>query len=220
MERRTFTRNSGQRRPFPRPNTRPSTREDKVIVLDFLKNGYPDDPRPFHMKEPVLQTMGKDHFVLLELIAAKDAHFDTHEELYIGEGQWDRTKVSYIKGVLPIGKLTQTARKELDFVIGDLVDANPQKFVEFFNKAGAVSLRYHQFELLPGVGKRHSEELIKARQEKPFENFEDVKKRVSSISNPRQIIIDRIIQELEGKDRYKLFVGATARTPESPGGGR
>jgi len=220
MEGRTFTRNPGQRRPFNRPITRPSTREERVIVLDFLKNGYPDDPRPFHMKEPIVQTIGKTHFVLLEIVAAKGAHFGSHEELYIGEGEWDRAKVSYIKGVLPINKLTQTARNELEFVLGNLVDANPQKFIEFFNKAGAVSLRYHQFELLPGVGKRHSEELIKARQEKPFENFDDIKKRVSSISNPKQIIIDRIIQELEGKDRYKLFVGATARTPESPSGGR
>jgi putative nucleotide binding protein len=63
-------------------------------------------------------------------------------------------------------------------------------------------------ELLPGVGKRHAEELLKEREKSLFVSFEDIKKRVSSVPEPKKLIIQRIIDELEGKDRYRLFVRA------------
>ncbi|MBI2549865.1 DUF655 domain-containing protein, partial [Candidatus Woesearchaeota archaeon] len=39
------------------------TREEYVIVLDFLPNGYPFDTRPGYMKTPIVQAVGKTHFV-------------------------------------------------------------------------------------------------------------------------------------------------------------
>ncbi|HLD15856.1 MAG TPA: DUF655 domain-containing protein, partial [Candidatus Nanoarchaeia archaeon] len=39
-------------------------KEDKVIVLDFLPNGYPFDRRPMHQKTAIAQALGKEHFVL------------------------------------------------------------------------------------------------------------------------------------------------------------
>jgi putative nucleotide binding protein len=80
--------------------------------------------------------------------------------------------------------------------------------VEFINKAGPISLRAHMLELLPGVGKRHTEELLKEREKALFTSFEDVKKRVSSVPEPKKLIVQRILDELEGKDRYRLFVRA------------
>ena len=181
------------------------SKEEYVIVLDFLKHGYSEDSRSFHQREPIVQVIGKKHFVLLELVTQPDTILKPHDEVYIGEGE--RTQVAYIKGILRHEKLTQTARSELPFVVEKLVGKKEDYFVEFFNKCGSVSLRAHQLELLPGVGKRHTSEILKDREEEQFTSFEDIKKRVKSVPNPKKLIVDRILKEIEGGDRYKLFVG-------------
>lgn len=183
---------------------RQRVREEHAVVLDYLRHGYSEDSRPFHKKEPIVQAIGKDHFTLLELVPAPNAVLKPHDEVYIGEGK--RDKISYIKSGLPVSRLTQTAKTELPFVIEKLVDKNEEKFVEFFNKAGPISLRAHQLELLPGVGKRHAKEILAEREKQPFVSFDDIKKRVSAIPDPRKAIVQRILVELEGKDRYRLFV--------------
>jgi putative nucleotide binding protein len=185
---------------------KPRAREEYAIVLDFLQHGYAEDLRPFHRKEPVVQAIGKTFFTLLELVPTQGIALKPYDEVYIGEGK--RDQISYIKGTLPFFRLTQTAKTEINFIIEKLVSASEAKFVEFINKAGPISLRAHMLELLPGVGKRHAEELLKEREKSLFLSFEDIKKRVSSVPEPKKLIIQRIIDELEGKDRYRLFVRA------------
>jgi hypothetical protein len=42
-------------------------KEERAIVLDFLPNGYPFDKRPIHLKTPIAQVLGIEHFALLEV---------------------------------------------------------------------------------------------------------------------------------------------------------
>ena len=181
-----------------------STNEEKTVILDFLPNGYPFDERPMYMKTPVAQALGKEHFVLLELVPKKGIHLNLYEEVYIGEGK--RDKIHHIVGKIPMSKLTRTAKSELEFVIKDIVEKNEKKFIDFFNNAMPLSTRMHQIELLPGVGKKHMWEIINSREEKPFESFDDIKKRVKLIPDTGKLIIRRIIQELEGEEKHRLFV--------------
>lgn len=180
------------------------TKEENAIVLDFLPNGYPFDERPMYMKTPVAQALGNEHFILLELVPKKGIHLQMYEEVYIGDGKRDR--VHHIAGKIPLSKLTRTAKSELDFAIKDIVNKNEKRFVDFFNSARPLSTRMHQIELLPGVGKKHMWEILNAREEKPFESFEDLKKRVKLIPDPEKLIIKRILEELEGTEKHKLFV--------------
>jgi len=180
------------------------TKEENAIILDFLPNGYPLDERPMYMKTPVAQAIGKEHFVLLELVPKKEVHLQLYEEVYIGEGK--RDKIHHIVGKIPMSKLTRTAESELEFIIKDIVKKNEKMFVDFFNNAKPLSTRMHQIELLPGVGKKHMWEIINAREEKPFESLDDIKKRVKLIPDPEKLIIKRIMQELEGTEKHKLFV--------------
>ena len=180
------------------------TKEENAIILDFLPNGYPLDERPMYMKTPVAQAIGKEHFVLLELVPKKEVYLQLYEEVYIGEGK--RDKIHHIVGKLPMSKLTRTAESELEFIIKDIVKKNEKMFVDFFNNAKPLSTRMHQIELLPGVGKKHMWEIINAREEKPFESLDDIKKRVKLIPDPEKLIIKRIMQELEGTEKHKLFV--------------
>ena len=179
-------------------------REENAVVLDFLRHGYAEDSRPFHRKESIVQAIGKQFFTLLELVSSEGVILKPNDEVYIGEGK--RDKIAFIKAALFPNRLTQTAKSELPFVVEKLVEANEPKFIEFFNKAGPISLRAHQLELLPGIGKRHMQELLAEREKSPFKSFDDIKKRVSAIPDAKKVIVQRILDEIDGKDRYRLFV--------------
>ncbi|MBW3022186.1 DUF655 domain-containing protein, partial [Candidatus Woesearchaeota archaeon] len=81
-----------------------------------------------------------------------------------------------------------------------------QRFVDFFNKAQPLTTRMHQLELLPSLGKKHMWQIIEERKEKPFESFLDIKNRVKLMPDPEKIVIKRIINELSGIEKHKIFV--------------
>ncbi|MBD3164673.1 DUF655 domain-containing protein [Candidatus Woesearchaeota archaeon] len=179
-------------------------KEKYAIILDFLPNGYPFDKRPSHLKNPIGQAIGKDHFVLLELVPKKGIYLQPHEEVYIGEGK--REKIHHIIGKIPFSRLTQTAQSELSFIVKENVVKNQKRFIDFFNNAQPLSTRMHQLELLPGLGKKHMWEIVEARKEQPFKDFEDIKKRVKLMPDPEKVVIKRIMQELQGKEKHSIFV--------------
>ena len=94
----------------------------------------------------------------------------------------------------------------MNFIVEKLVSDNEEKYLNFYNNSGPISLRSHQLELLPGIGKRHSREILEQRTIEPFKSFDEIKERVKAVPNPKKAIIDRILFELEDGDRYKLFV--------------
>ncbi len=181
-----------------------STKEEQAVVLDFLPNGYPFDSRPSHKKTAIVQALGKDHFTLLELVPKKGVFVQPYEEAYIGEGK--REKIHHILGKLPLDRLTATAKTELEFVIKDMIQKDEKRFVNFFNTAQPLTTRMHQLELLPGLGKKHMWEILEARKDKVFESFSDIKKRVKLMPNPEKIVLRRILAEISGKEKHRIFV--------------
>ena len=180
------------------------SKEEQAIVLDFLPHGYPFDPRPSHRKTAVVQAIGKIHFTLLELVPKKEVFLQPLEEVYIGEGK--RDQIHHIVGKLPVDKLTATAKTELELVVKGLVHNSEQRFVEFINRAAPLTTRMHQLELLPGVGKKHMWEILAEREKKEFANFSDIKKRVKLMPDPEKAIIRRILAELTGTEKHRVFV--------------
>ena len=179
-------------------------KEETAIVLDFLPNGYPYDERPMYMKNPIAQAIGSEHFVLLELVPKKEIHLQPFEEVYIGDGK--RDKIHHIVGKMDVKKLTATAKSQLEFIIKEIIKKNEKKFVDFFNRAQPLSTRMHQLELLPGLGKKHMWQILEARNEKPFESFADLKNRVKLMPDPEKAVIKRVLLELEGNEKHKIFV--------------
>lgn len=175
-------------------------KEEYAIVLDYLPYGYPLEKE----RLPIIQAIGLDYFSLLELVPKKDVKIDIKEKLYIGEGK--REKVYYIKGKLNPEKLTETAKLNLKEVVHELLIQKPQIVVDFFNNAQAINKRLHSLELLPGFGKKHTQDIIKEREKKPFESVEDIKKRVKNLPDPIKAVEKRIIEECTKKEKYKFFV--------------
>lgn len=176
-------------------------KEETAIVIDFLPYGYPLEKKMM----PIAQAVGKEHFVLLELVPRRGVKLETREEVYIGEGK--RDKIYYILGRLSPKKMTETAKAILQEHIEKKVAGAEKKYVDFFNNSQPINTRLHQLELLPGFGKKHTNAILEAREKKPFGSFEDMKKRISNLPDPKLTIIKRIISELNGEERYILFSG-------------
>jgi len=185
---------------FVSPGHNMPQKEEYAIVLDYLPYGYPLERNMI----PVVQAIGKKNFVLLQLIPRRGVKFDAKEEVYIGDGK--RDKILFIKGRLPREKLTESAKTQLKEFVEKIINEQEQRFVEFFNNAQAINTRLHQFELLPGFGKKHTNAILKVREEKPFENFEDIKKRVQSIPDPKKAVEKRIMEELTEIKHHNLFI--------------
>jgi len=174
-------------------------KEEYAIILEYLPNGYPLEGKMM----PVAQAIGKTNLTLLELVPRRGVTLKIGQEVYIGEGK--RPEIYYIFGRLKREKITEVAKGQLQEFIEKVVQTDEKRFIEFFNKADAINKRIHQIELLPGLGKKHMQEIIKQRQDKLFESFEDLKNRVQNLPDPKKAIEKRILQELTALERYNLF---------------
>ena len=183
-------------------------KEETCIILDFLSSGYPNRRKT----EPIAQAIGTNFFSLLELVPREETKLQQGEEVYIGEGK--RDKIRFIKGQLNYNDLTNMGKDILQETVEDLVRKNEKKFIEFFNRATIVTPRMHQFELLPGVGKKHVADLLDERRKKPFENFKDVETRVKLVPDIVKMLVKRVLMELSGDEKYYLFTPRPRRSYE------
>jgi len=176
-------------------------KEENAMVLDYLPHGYPLENKMI----PIAQAVGLKNFTLLQLIPRRGIKLDIGEQVYIGEGK--REKIYYIQGRLPENKMTETSREQLNEFLKKHIEENEKIFVEFFNTAEAINTRLHQFELLPGFGKKHTEAILDERAKKLFASLDDLKKRVSNLPDPKKAIEKRLFEEISGREKYFLFIG-------------
>lgn len=175
-------------------------KEEYAIILDYLAHGYPLEKKMM----PIAQAIGVKNLTLLQLVPRRGIKLEVEEKVYIGEGK--RDKIYYILGRIPENKLTETAKEQLHKFVEKEITDNEKKFVDFFNKAEAINTRLHQFELLPGFGKKHTEAILEERNKSLFESLNDLKSRVSNLPDPRKAIGKRIVEEITGKEKYYLFI--------------
>jgi len=175
------------------------SKEEYAIIIEYLPNGYPLEKKMM----PLAQAVGITNLTLLEVVPRRGIDLTIGEKVYIGEGK--RDKIYYILGRLHKEKITEAAKQQLKEFINISIKENNKKFVDFFNKSEAINKRVHQIELLPGLGKKHMQEILKQRKEKEFESFEDMKKRIQNLPDPEKAIEKRIFQELTTLERHNLF---------------
>ncbi len=181
--------------------------EDYAWVVEYLARGRAAGSR----QEPIVQLLGDQFFTLLEATAKPDASISVGQKIFVGKG--DRTEVDRIKGRIGFNELTTAAKDVVPNIVRKIVESREALFVNFINKAGPISMRVHQLDLIPGIGKKNMELILKEREKKPFDNFADMKARVSTIGDPAAVFVHRIVSEMEGKERYYIFVKPPQRTP-------
>jgi putative nucleotide binding protein len=185
--------------------------EDYVYVLDYLPEGRGDTPS--YKRIPIVYGLGEDQFTILELLPKSGVTFVIGEKIYVGKDTERREKVAKIKGRIDYDRLTATAHGEMPYIIEDIVRANEEKYVKFFNEAPAISTRFHSLELLPGLGKKILFEILDERKKRPFESFEDIANRIPFLKHPEKIITKRIEIELtDPTQKYHLFTRPPPRS--------
>jgi putative nucleotide binding protein len=178
--------------------------EEYAYVLDYLPEGYTDIRTGRRTGKPVGQVIGETAFTLLEVTPKTD--LTVYERVFIGKGE--RDKILMINRKIGYDELTAAAKAELPYVVQEIIKNHEERFVKFFNMAPPITNRLHSLELLPGIGKKLMWDILDERKKEPFKSFEDLKNRVKGIHDPCEMIAKRVVEEIEGKDKYRLFVGS------------
>lgn len=176
-----------------------------AVLLDVMPRGLPDDERPEYQKSPVAYALGEAEFRLFELTLADDADVSVSDRVQLRPREGSDVVERYKE--VDYEDLTRNAETEIEYAVEDIVDTHEQRFVDFYNEAGPITLRLHQLNLLPGIGKKLRNNVLDERKRKPFESFEELEDRVSGLHNPKEVLVDRIVEEIEEEDlKYRRFV--------------
>ncbi|MEM4295794.1 MAG: DUF655 domain-containing protein [Candidatus Anstonellales archaeon] len=175
--------------------------EDYIYILDAIPYGSKYKGQAYGIG------IGEKFFVLLEVTFKKDKQLpNIGQRVYVGKEINKRDVVDKIKRRISYQELTTTAKENLQSVLKKIVESQQDRFVSFINTAGPLSVRIHQLEQLPGIGKKNLEQIIAEREKEAFKDFADIKKRVTTWQDPILSIVLRIIEEIEGKHRHNFFV--------------
>jgi len=173
-----------------------------AVVLDVLPHGRSGDDRPQYQKEPLAYALDTERFELYELVLGDSGAISIADYIDI----YDTEQIQRVSEIayedLPGG-----ASSELEYVIDDLVTENEKQFVDVYNEAQPITLRLHQLNLLPGIGKKLRNDILDERKRKPFESFSELESRISGLHNPKEVLVERIIEEIREDDlKYRMFV--------------
>ena len=192
-------------------------KEEYVIILDYLKFGYVNPERPTAHGKPIAQAIGVDKFTLIEVTPKEGIDLDIHDKVYIGSGK--RDKVNRVKGLLDFENLTATSRIELEYAIKEIISEKEDIYIKFFNEIDSLNIKMHKLELIPGIGKKHTQMILEERKKEPFKSFEDLKQRVPLLGDPVDMLAKRVRLELDtttvkrGKNKYYMFTLIPGRHP-------
>jgi putative nucleotide binding protein len=178
--------------------------EEYAYILDYLPHGRPGS-RPGYRAGALVQVVGEEYFTLLEAIAKEGGILKTYDRVYVGKDA--REKITYIIGRISYDELTGNAKMELPAVVEKMVINREKWFVIFFNTTQAITPRMHALELIPGIGKKYMWQILDEREKRPFQSFDDLQQR-ANMPNPAKLITKRILEELAGESKYRLFTRA------------
>jgi len=115
--------------------------------------------------------------------------------------------VDHIKKRVSFDEMTNAAKAELEFAVLSIVMNDQQRFIHFYNKAEAISLRKHMLEELPGLGKKTLISLLDERRKGLFKDLTELGARVPLLKGPEKLIVKRIIMELSDSTlKHYIFV--------------
>jgi len=172
-----------------------------AVILDYLAHGH-DGGR--YGNRPAAFALGTRDFRPFELAVVEDAHVLIGNRIVV-EPPEEREVAEAVHEV-EYGALSSNAQSELEYVVEDFVDDDEQRFVDFYNDAQPITLRLHQLDLLPGIGKKLRNNILDEREREPFGSFEEIEQRVSGLHNPRDVLVERIIEEIREDDlKYRTF---------------
>ena len=83
---------------------------------------------------------------------------------------------------------------EIVSCISELIKINPEKHLEFYQRAGPLNLKRHAFQMLPSVGRSRALEMQESRLSGDWSNFSEIAKDVRF--NPEEALAHRYAEEI------------------------
>ncbi len=158
-------------------------------------------------RESICYAVGEQEFKLFELVPKDGADLATGDRVYIGKDQKLRTDIDHVKRRIEYKDLSNFASSELEHVVLDIVMANQDRFIRFYNEAQPLTLKKHMLEELPGLGKKMMQAILEERKKALFKDIEDLDARVPVLKGGAKLIVERILLEIEDSERRRyLFV--------------
>ncbi|MCX8190188.1 MAG: DUF655 domain-containing protein [Candidatus Diapherotrites archaeon] len=171
--------------------------EEHALVLEYTAKGRGKTA------DANAQVLGTKYFTLLEVLPTRG--LNVFEKIYVGKDK--RDAIASVKRRISYDDLSGNAKTELEAAIEKIIESDIKRFLDFFNNSAPISVRMHQLELLPGIGKKHLNQILSEREKRPFDSFEDIEKRIPLLPNPKKLIVKRIIAELTSPDeKHYIFV--------------
>ena len=171
------------------------------IVLDFYPQGKSFSKKRPEDYNPLSIILTIDKFQLIEVYYKKRVSLDIYEKIKLHKNLNDIISIKPTN----YSKLSVNATERTPEIITNIVSNNEDLFVNFFNIARPITTQLHQLRLLPGIGQKRMWIIIESRDKKVFVSFDDIKKR-TNLSDPQNLIIQRILLEITSDQKYYLFV--------------
>lgn len=173
-------------------------KDEYAYVLEYMPFGLPDSK-----DRKASAIVFTDSLSLLLVALKKDVKVEPGLKVYIGENK--RDEVHHIIQRITPDKLSGNGMALLNERIATTVKENEEKYIDIINKLGSINVRLHSLNLLPGVGKKIVQKIVEERTKANFKSYEDFNERVGFTSDIAKSIEDRIMEELNGEDKYKIF---------------
>ena len=91
--------------------------------------------------------------------------------------------------------LSGSSQQELVASLSASISSEPERHLSFFNSAGPMSLKFHAFQLLPGIGNAKAIQMVQKRGGSGWNSFEDVDDDCG-IESVR-LLAERYVKEME-----------------------
>ena len=103
----------------------------------------------------VIYCISENHLHLIKARAKPGVgNLDLGQKLTMPEDE--SSEIAIVLGRSRYRELSNPAQFALIDVVKQILSDNPDSSLTFYNRAGPVSLKFHAFQLLPGVGQKRS----------------------------------------------------------------
>lgn len=124
----------------------------------------------------------------------------------------ESSEIAMILGRGRFRDLPNTAQLSLVDVVKQILGDNPKPSLTFYNRAGPVSLKFHAFQLLPGIGPSKAKKMMQSRTSMGWFSFEEVNEACEIDS--LQLIAERLVEELEDPKMVPSLLQNVVRVTE------
>ena len=173
-------------------------KDEYAYVLEYLPFGLQDSKDRKATAIVLTDSLG-----LLLVALKKDVKVEPGMKVYIGENK--REEVHHIMQRITPDKLNGNGLEMLNDKIHEIVSQNEANYITIINRLGPINVRLHSLSLIPGVGKKIVQKIIEERNKGEFKSYNDFDERVGFTSGIAKSIEARIKEELENRDKYKIF---------------